>query len=248
MKRMLVSTLAALSLVAVGCGRGAVAPSAPATPANPTALAAGHAALAGSRAPAKAEKVEMTAAAITRKPGDYAVFRFSGAFHKGSLVLTERVIAVEGTTLVLEVTLAETSPKGAVTEQTLRVKLDQKVGGRGEVFGVSRVQKGALIPAEVKDWEALMAKTILVADANEETLSSEAVTVDVAGKSTHAQKTSYKVLVSAKSATMTLTQSDDCLWGDLGGEIVAADGTVLYRAELVESGSAPPSHVASDDD
>ncbi len=247
MKLMLVS-VAALSLVAVGCGRGAVGSSDPAHPANVTTPAAAHAALAGSRAPAKGDALAMASAAVARKPGDYAVFRFTGAFHKGNLVLTERVIAVEGATLVLEVTLTETSPKGAVAEETLRVKIDQKVGGRGEVYGVSRVQKGALVPAEVADWEALMAKTIVAADANEETLSTETVTVDVAGKSAAAQKTTYKVLVGTKAATMTVTQSDDFLWGDLGGEIVTTDGTLLYRAELVESGSAPPSHVAADAD
>jgi hypothetical protein len=235
-----------LSLAVAGCGRAAVAPSA----SSATTPDVVNAALAGKRVDktAKAAAPEVASTIGDRHVGDFVVFKFSGAFHKGAMTLTERVIAKDATILTVEFTLAEAGKDGKSKEQTLRVKMDQKVGGKGEVFGVQKIEKGVATPAEVADWEAMMAKTVLFADANEETLASEDIKIDVAGKSVDAQKTSYKVLVGNKTATMTITQSDGFAWGDLGGEIISADGTLLYRAELVEAGSAPPSFVATDDD
>ena len=37
---------------------------------------------------------------------------------------------------------------------------------------------------------------------------------------------------------MRTLQSDDFAWGDVGGEITAEDGRVLYRAELIDAGHA----------
>ncbi|MGZ3423707.1 MAG: hypothetical protein ACXWUG_10110 [Polyangiales bacterium] len=248
MKLSLLSTTrfaSALLLVVAGCGRAAV-PSAASAHTPDVA----NAALAGKRVDktATAATPEVASTIGDRHVGDFVVFKFSGAFHKGAMTLTERVIAKEGTILTVEFTLAEGGKDGKSKEQTLRVKMDQKVGGKGEVFGVQKIEKGVATPAEVADWEAMMAKTVLFADTNEETLASEDIKIDVAGKSVDAQKTSYKVLVGNKTATMTITQSEGFAWGDLGGEIISADGTVLYRAELVEAGSAPPSFVATDDD
>lgn len=187
----------------------------------------------------------------SRHPGDFVVFKFSGAFHKGPMTLTERVVAKEGTTLVVDYTLSETvaTKKGTATkDETLRVKIDQRVGGRGEIFGVHRIENGVAKTAELKDWEAMIGKTVLVADENEQTLGSEDVAIDVGGRTFEAQKTSYKVLFGKKSATMTITQSEGFAWGDLGGEIVGSDGTLLYKAEIVEAGTAPAPFVAVDED
>jgi hypothetical protein len=246
MKLSLVSTTALLivSLGALaGCGRAAVATSA-STSKTPEIA---NAALAGKRVAKEATVAKVEEPLANRHVGDFVVFKFSGAFHKGAMTLTERVVAKEGTILTVEFTLAEGTPT-STREQTFRVKMDQKVGGKGEIFGVHKIEKGVSTPADKADWEAMMAKTVLFADANEETLGSEDVHVDVAGKKVDAQKTSYKVLVGNKTATMTITQSEGFAWGDLGGEIVAADGTVLYRAEIVEAGTAPTSFVATDDD
>jgi len=223
---------------------------------KPVAVAAAtpaiaHAALAGSRPTPEAKVEAKKVPSHERQPGDFVVFRFSGTFHKGPITLTERVIAKEGTVLTVDFTLAETvaTPKGAATkEQTLRAKIDTKTGGRGEVFDVARIDAKGTTPATVADWEAMMGKTVVAADANEQTFGTEEVTVKVGAKSVTADKTVYKILIGDKSATMSITQSDGFAWGDLAGEIVTDDGSVLYRAEIVEAGSAPGSFVATDDD
>ncbi|MBI2389545.1 MAG: hypothetical protein HYV09_08105 [Deltaproteobacteria bacterium] len=246
-------TLAPLAVLAFVAGCAGSTTSAPTlTAPTMTALPAiAHAALAGSRPPPAAKTEVKTPGITERQPGDFVVFRFSGTFHKGPITLTERVIAREGSVLVVDFTLAETvaTAKGPITrEQTLRAKIDTKIGGRGQVFGVSKIEGAAATPATVADWEAMMAKTVVSADANEETFGTEEVTVKVGAKDLAADRTVYKVLIGDKSATMTITQSDAFAWGDLGGEIVTEDGSVLYRAEIVDAGSTPIGHVAADDD
>lgn len=239
-----------IAVFALGCG-GTVTTNTPANALTTPALA--KAALAGKRTTkeAAAPTAVKTSGLSERSVGDFVVFRFSGAFHKGSITLTERVVAKEGAVIVIDFTMVEStpSPKGLVTkEQTLRAKIDTTVGSRGEVFGVQKIENGAAKDAEVADWEAMMAKTVLVADANEETYGTEEVDVKVGQKSLNADRTVYKVIVGSKSATMSITTSDAFAWGDIAGEIVADDGTVLYRAELVESGHILPPFVATDDD
>lgn len=233
--------VAVLAFVA-GCAGSTTNQPVASTPKTP---AVAHVALAGSR-PTPEAKAEAKKAIVHRQPGDFVVFRFSGTFHKGPLTLTERVIAREGTVLTVDFTLSETTPKG-VKEQTLRAKIDEKTGGRGEVFDVAKVDAKGATPATVADWEAMMAKTVVVADANEQTYGTEEISVKVGTKSVNADKTTYKVLIGDKSATMSITQSDGFAWGDLAGEIVSDDGSVIYRAEILESGSAPGSFVATDD-
>ncbi len=50
------------------------------------------------------------------------------------------------------------------------------------------------------------------------------------------RKTSYRVRVGKKKATLRTVESEGFAWGDLGGEITAGNGKVLYRAEVVELG------------
>ncbi len=253
LKPALFVAVAALSLGAGGCATTATsAPVHTVEPAlHPSRIAANHA-LAGDRENTHVVESGLPVAAVFRQPGDYAVFRFTGNFRSGPVTLTERVIAREGSVITVDFTLSEQAPiKGGtiVKEQTLRVKIDTAVGGKGEVFGVSKIVKGVPVLGDVADYDAMMAKTMVVADANEETLETKEVDVKLGQKTITAEKTTYKVIVGKKKATMTITQSDAFLWGDLGGEIVAEDGTVVYKAELVESGSAGQTpFVASDDD
>lgn len=236
-------------LFAVGCGGTVTTTTVAKTPALP---AIAKEALAGKRTTKEAATTAVkTSGLAERHVGDFVVFRFSGAFRKGTITLTEKVVAKEGSVLVVDHTMVETvsSPKGVITkEQTLRAKIDTTVGSRGEVFGVQKIEKGVSTPAEVADWEAMMAKTVMAVDANEQTYGTEEVDVKVGAKAVSADRTVYKVLVGNKAATMTITASDAFAWGDLGGEIVTDDGTVLYRAELVESGHTLAPFVATDDD
>jgi hypothetical protein len=185
-----------------------------------------------------APKVEVA----RRQVGDFAIFRFAGSFRRAPLVLEERVIGREGTSIAIEMTLIE-SPGKAARRETLRFKLDERTGGRGEIFDVERIVAGKAIPATVAEYEAFVGRTLLSADANEETLSTEDVDVEVAGRVVPARRTSYRVRIGDKAATMRVLQPvEDAFgqpvwpWGDLGGEIVSENGALLYRAELVEAG------------
>jgi len=236
-------------LFALGCG-GTVNTNTLAK--APTIPAIAREALAGKRTTKEAATTAVKTSGLSdRSVGDFVVFRFTGSFRKGTITLTERVVAREGAVIVIDYTMVETTPskKGAITkEETLRVKIDTTIGSRGEVFGVQKIDKGVTTPAEVADWEAMMAKTVLVADANEETYGTEEVDMKVGQKSVTADRTVYKVLIGNKTATMSITASDAFAWGDIAGEIVTDDGTVLYRAELLESGHVLPPFVATDDD
>jgi hypothetical protein len=83
-----------------------------------------------------------------------------------------------------------------------------------------------------------MSETMLSADDNQGETSSENVKVAVGGQQVDAVKTSYRVLVGTKHATMSTTTSSGFAWGDVGGEIRSDDGKILYRVEVLESGNA----------
>jgi hypothetical protein len=83
-----------------------------------------------------------------------------------------------------------------------------------------------------------MAQTTLAADDNQGAIGSENVTVSVGGRDFPCTQTRYHVTVGKRAATMRTLSSGSFPWGDVGGEIVSDDGKVLYRAEVVEAGSA----------
>jgi hypothetical protein len=186
--------------------------------------------------PDAADQVGFTA----RKPGDYVVYRFSGTFRRAPITMTERVVAREGTFLIVDMTFEEGKSK-----QQLRVRLNDAPGARGDVFSVSRMEGGIEKPATLGLYEELMARTALVADQNEAVLASEPVSIDVGSSSVPCTKTSYRVKVARREATMRTCASPSFAWGDVGAEITTKEGTVLYRAELVDVGNAPPAKDAA---
>lgn len=168
--------------------------------------------------------------------GDYVVYRFSGSFRKAaspaSLTLTQRVLGRDGDVLSLEVVLDEGAKK-----QTLRIHKDSTPGAAQEVFDVVRVEAGQERPETVEAYEAMMAKTVLAADANEAQLGTEKTNVLLGGKALTCTKTSYRVRVGKHEATMSTVQSDAFPWGDVAGDITTLEGQVLYRVEVVEAGT-----------
>jgi hypothetical protein len=221
--------VALVSTLAIGCGRAAVTAQAP-TPAAPAKIAAVAPIEEKASEPAPATE-PAKAAAPSRAVGDFIVHRFSGSFRDAPLTLTQRVVAREGDVLVIDMTLDEGGSR-----QTLRVRMDDSAEKRGEVVRVSRVVEGLEKEASMDLFDAMMAKTALAADQNEEVLGSEELTVDVGGTAIAAQKTSFRVRLGKVQATLQTVQSDRFAWGDLGGEITTASGDVIYRAELVEAG------------
>lgn len=229
-------TFAMASLLATGCARANLAPTA-ATPASEHAAKAPtkEAAKDAAKAPSEVSK-EATASAAAettgaRKAGDFIVYRFSGSFREAPLTLTERVIERRGALLTVDV-LAEVGE----TKRQLRVIIDEASAAKNDVVAVSVIENGAETPATIDAYEALLAETSLAADQNEAMLGTEEAMLEVGGAPLPVRKTSYRVRVGKKRATLRTVESEGFAWGDLGGEITAGNGKVLYRAEVLELG------------
>jgi hypothetical protein len=231
-------TAALFSLLAAGCGRAALDARA-SSPAAEEAKIAAHEASPEAEEAAAAEAgpesdEEALEAAAPRQPGDYVAYRFTGSFQKRPITLTQRIVAREGSALVVDVTVAQ-----GERSETLRVRMSDDPERRGEILAVARIDaQGAEQAAPLAAYEELMARTTLAADANEAELGTEAVQVEVGGQPLACNRTSYRVRIGGKGATMRTIQSAQFAWGDLGGEITAEDGSVLYRAEVIEAGRA----------
>lgn len=229
-------TFAMASLLATGCARATLAPAA-ATPASASAAkepakadeeAAEEAADKTDKAAPAGEAAEVTGA---RKAGDFIVYRFSGSFRKAPLTLTERVIDRRGALLTVDITAEEGD-----TKRLLRVQINEASGAKNDVVAVSTIEGGVETPSSVEAYEALLAGTVLAADENEAVLGAEDAMLDIGGAPLPVRKTSYRVRVGKKQATMRTVESEGFAWGDLGGDITTGSGKVLYRAEVVELG------------
>ena len=235
-------TLAMASFLATGCARANLAPVAP-SPASAEMAPAAAAEQATAKAPpepaaeVKAPEAETTGA---RTAGDFIVYRFTGSFRKAPLTLTERVIERRGAILTVELTA-----EAGESKRQIRVKINEASAVKNDVVAVSVITNGEELPAGMDAYEAILAETSLAADENEAMLGSEDAMLDVGGAPLPVRKTSYRVRVGKKSATLRTVESEGFAWGDLGGEITAANGKVLYRAEVVELGHSDAKGVAT---
>jgi hypothetical protein len=229
-------TFAMASLLATGCARANLAPTA-ATPASERAAKTSFRAAAADAEKVAPEAAASEAAEVTgaRKAGDFIVYRFSGSFRKAPLTLTERVIERRGALLTVDI-LAEVGE----TKRQLRVKINEASAVKNDVVAVSTIEGGVEKAAGIEAYEALLAETSLAADENEAMLGAEDAMLDVGGAPLPVRKTSYRVRVGKKQATLRTVESEGFAWGDLGGEITAGNGKVLYRAEVVELGHSDP--------
>jgi hypothetical protein len=231
---------ATASMFLMGCGRVAFQPASPSSASRPAAkTTAATRAIAIAEAPASrseqtTEAVASAASTGRRQPGDFVVQRFSGSYLRTPLVLTQRVLAREGATIVVEVTADRGRDK-----RTMRVRLNDAGGTEKELVGAAWLLDGAEKAAPPAAYDKLLASTVLAVDRNEATLARQAVDITVSGVSLRALRTSYRVRVGGQLATMNTLESEGFSWGDLGGEIVTSNGEVLYKAELVELGHAP---------
>jgi hypothetical protein len=179
---------------------------------------------------AAAGAAEATLAASERRAvGDYVTFAFSGNYRKSPLALTQRVIAKDNKTITVDYVFSDKK-----TKETLRVT--SRIG-TGEIASVERIgDEGTATAADVAAFEARIAETVAVADENEALVGEEPATITVAGSEIKATRSVYKVRIGKKAATLKTLASDGFAWGDLGGEIVTADGKVFYKAELIDAG------------
>lgn len=171
---------------------------------------------------------------LAQAPGDFIVYRFSGAYRKAPLTLSERVVDAEGTQTVVDMTFDD----GMRKKTTIRAHFDHTRGAERELVSVARVESGTERSMPLDAFDKMMEGTILAADRNEETLGSEKVKLSVAGKELACDKRSYRVAIGRRTAVMSTLTSDGFAWGDVGGEIRSEDGKLLYRAEVIDFGNA----------
>lgn len=228
-------------LLALGCG-GAAKPAEPSTPADtpaaPTAEPATTATPTDAPAPAAALELwdDLAPEAIAmpqRNPGDFVVYRFSGNYRPTPVTVTQRVVERRDRTLVVDVTVEDEGKT-----DTLRVRVRNVAGEPDEIVSVARLVDGVQRPFGIDAYEKLMAKTMMPVDQNDAELGTETASVKVGNTSFDCRKSAFRVRAGHTVATMTTFEGGGFAWGDLGGQIVSTDGTVLYKAEVVQFGGA----------
>jgi hypothetical protein len=163
-----------------------------------------------------------------RKVGDFRVHMISGSFRKQPALLTERVTGHDAGLWTIEYTVEDgTSARG------LRTLVDEN----GNVKRVIRLIDGAEKPGTMKDYEALMAATSVTPDANDGLTASAKGTCTIGPSELDCETKSYKIWLGDKEASLGITASEALPGHDLSGEITAADGTVIFRSELLEHGN-----------
>jgi hypothetical protein len=165
-----------------------------------------------------------------RMLGDFHVYEYSGSFTKKPVTLTEQVVAREGDNLVVDFVLAEGEQMTA-----LRARMTDE----GRVVAVSRIKDDGEMPATIADYEAMMQRTQIVPESNDAIVGTERTSCMVGDEPVDCDVTTYTVSMDGKQAKLTVSRSEKIPGRDVGGTIVAADGTVLYSARLVERGNQP---------
>lgn len=186
---------------------------------------------------AKAEKAEQADEAQARlqkdrEVGDFFVHRFSGSYRQTPITLTERVVAEEDDLWVVDYTLEE----GEATF-TLRARLEKQ---SGRVVRVSEVDGENEIDAPISTYNDLLAKTLFAPDVNETLIDEQPETCLVGPDELECETKNYRVFVGDQEAVLSVTQSPELPGRDISGEVVGIDGSLIYRAELVESGNEKP--------
>jgi len=180
--------------------------------------------------------VSEAAPASTRRIGDFNVHMITGSFRKHPALFTERVTGKEGDAWIIEYRLEDTT--GA---RGLRVWVD----ANGDVKRVVRLFESGEKSGTVADYEALMAMTSVVPDSNDGLTAATTGTCTVGPSELDCETKNYRVWLGDKEASMGVTASNALPGRDIAGEITAADGTLIYRSELLEQGNESESKDAS---
>lgn len=177
------------------------------------------------------KSIEQRARLVPRKVGDYSVHRFSGSFRSGPLTLIERVVAEEEDSIVIDYTLED-----GASDKTLRVTLDRE---SERPLRVTEVTDDGESEVPLATYEAMLAQTVFTPDINDALIEEDSQTCLVGPKELDCEVKQYRVFVGDQEATLTIAQSDAMPGRDVSGEITAVDGSVIYRAELLEAGNTP---------
>jgi hypothetical protein len=169
--------------------------------------------------------------AVARKLGDFHVYQYGGTFAKQPVTLTEQVVAREGDVLVVDFVLEEGDRMSAIR---VRMKDDN------QVVAVARITAEGEVPTALAEYDALMQKTQFVPDSNDQALGTDHTSCLVGDEQVECDVTTYRVTYGSKQAKLTITRSSRVPGRDIGGDVVAENGKVLYSARLVERGNEPP--------
>jgi len=185
------------------------------------------------------QRARVVPPADSRRVGDFQVHRFSGSYQKSPLTLSEEVIARENGSWVIDYTFEEQS---GTTK--LRVRFDPRTDS---VTGVSKIDGQTELRVPIATYEKLIERTSFAADSNDGMLAASRGTCLVGPNELDCETKSYKVSVGDKVATLNVSRSESVTSGDVAGDIIASDGTLIYRSELVEIGNSasPKRGVAS---
>jgi len=207
------------ALITAGCGL--FQQSAPKTSAAPTPAAA---------APEK--QPQASASAPVRHVGDFFVHRFSGSFAEQPITLTEEVAAREDNAWVVDFSLTQSEKV-----ERLRVRFDVI---SGQAVSAAKLDGKLESPADLRDYDALLSRTVYAADVNDGMVSSNAQTCLGGADELDCETKTYKVWVGDAPATLSVVHSSAFADRDVSGEITTDDGKLIYRAELVEAKQGKP--------
>jgi len=173
----------------------------------------------------------LTQSTDARKAGDWISTEFVASGKP--ITVRQRVLSRDGAASIVEVAITD---RGRT--QTFRLSTDNTRAGE-QVLGVTRVEDGVEHATTQAAYDAALQKTVPNVERNDGIVDAEPVTVDVNGRKIEAVRTTYKVIVAGKPATMSVVHSDAFAWGDLGGDVVSAAGKTLYSTRVVDMGGQP---------
>jgi hypothetical protein len=177
------------------------------------------------------ENPYVSAANDSRKVGDWVASDFTNAGKP--IKVEQRVLSRQGAMTVVEVVI-----KDGAKSQTFRIRSETTRAGE-QVLDATRVEGGIEHASTIAAYEAALQKTIPNVDRNDGMLDVEPISLDIGGRKVEAVRTTFKVVVGGKPATMSVIHSDTFAWGDLGGDIVTEAGKTLYTTRVVDTGTAP---------
>ncbi len=172
-----------------------------------------------------------------RGVGDWVTTELTNAGRP--ITIQQRVLSRNGAESVVEVAI-----KDGKSSQTFRVRSETTRGGE-QILDVTRFEGGIEHASSIAAYDAAMQKTVPSVERNDGMLDVEPVTLEIGGRKVDAVRTTYKVVVAGKPATMSVIHSDTFAWGDLGGDIVTESGKTLYTTRVLDTGS-PAKAVASE--
>ncbi len=163
-----------------------------------------------------------------RNVGDWVTTEF--AQNGKPITVQQRVLSRDGAASVVEVAI-----KDGKKMQTFRIRTSSTRAGE-QITDVTKVDGAIEHATTMATYEAALQKTVPNVDRNDGVVDVEPVTLDIGASKVAAVRTTYKVVVAGKPATMSIVHSDAFAWGDLAGDIVSDSGKTLYTTRVVESG------------